>query len=112
MMSGPTVLNWLLENDETGSDHWAEYVFFGVSETGDRETEDWNLPRYRDFMAEQPAYKWLLAKFACGQLLSSAEPNYMQAISDAIIEDVSHLTFQIFSRHRNPHLYDMTFSVD
>ena len=109
---GAKVRYWLLSDDIRGGGEWPEETFFGLSEMGDRETENLNLPRYQEFMAGNPAYKWLLAKFESGPLLSSAHPNHMQPISNAIEKVVSHRAFQVFSRKRSPHVCDMTFTVD
>ncbi|KAF2187664.1 hypothetical protein K469DRAFT_104019 [Zopfia rhizophila CBS 207.26] len=110
------VQDWLHSMHEESGDKRPVELFVGVSGPPDEEPEGANipkdLPRYRDFIVRNPAYTWLLARLERELLLAPAEPNHMQAISDTILNGLSHGAFQNLSYEKGPHLCDMTFIVD
>lgn len=108
--------DWLHKVHEKSGDERPVDLFVGVSDFQDEEPEGANIPanlqQYRDFIVGNPAYTWLLARLERELLLTPAEPNHMQAISDTILNRLSHGAFRILSRAKGPHLCDMTFIVD
>jgi hypothetical protein len=109
------VQGWLHSMHEESGDESPVEHFVGVSEPLDEEPEassiPKDLPRYRDFIASNPAYPWLLARLERELLLAPAEPNHMQAISDTILNGLSHGAFQRISYEQGPPLCDMTFII-
>lgn len=108
---------------ENGADYPAER-FVGVSDPLDEDLEEYqdeeaeepgipkDLPHYRNFVTNNPAYTWLLSRLEREILLVPTEPDHMQTISNTILKSLSHGPFQKISYSKSPHMCDMIFMVD
>lgn len=78
------------------------------SEHGDEETNSTELPAYRNFIFETPAYEWLLASLR-REFHLLAEPNLMRAIRQEIIRVLPRS--RKVSRMKSTEIYKVTFQV-
>lgn len=118
------VQDWLQSEHVESSEDYPAERFVGVLDSLDEDIQEYpdeeveeaeipkDLPHYRKFVTNNPAYTWLLSRLEREMYLVPTEPNHMQAISDTILKSLSHGPFQKISYTKSPHMCDMVFMVD
>lgn len=90
----------------------AQEILEGIQGYDNNESEHPKLPSYRDYVAQSPAYQWLLSRIQRDIAVTVPTPNLMDLISETISKGLSRSDRgRVLSRSGGPHIFTVDLTA-